>query len=109
MSNDEELDQALERLAAQKAVPEVKAWLEIRKEAGQKLDPKTADVMYVHAQVLDPYGVCPDFPDELYCLGRAYFARSAGSDIWVSFDDLPGATNRWGSGKGAKRGVNERS
>jgi len=53
-------------------------WLAIRKEAGLKIDPET-------------YGVHPDLPEEYRQIGREYFARSPGSDIWVSFDDLPDA------------------
>ena len=31
-------------------------WLAIRKEAGLKLDPETAEVEWCYAQTLDPYG-----------------------------------------------------
>jgi hypothetical protein len=41
---------------------------------------------------LDPYGIDPDLPEEYWTVGREYFARTPGSDIWVSFDDLPEAT-----------------
>ena len=41
---------------------------------------------------LDPYGVYPELPEELQQVGREYFARSPGSDIWVWFGDLPEAT-----------------
>jgi hypothetical protein len=44
------------------------------------------------AQVLDPYGVYPELPDDCYCVGRAYFARRPGSDVWVEFGDLPKKT-----------------
>jgi hypothetical protein len=40
---------------------------------------------------MEPYGVDPDLPKEYQCVGRGYFARSPGSDVWVSFDDLPKA------------------
>jgi hypothetical protein len=69
-------------------------WLAIRKEAGLKIDPKTAEVTWFYAQTMDPYGVNPDLPEELWQVGREYFARSPGSDIWVSFDDLPDATRK---------------
>jgi hypothetical protein len=71
---------------------ERKAWLAIRKEAGLKIDPETAEVEWIYAQTLDPYGVYPDLPEECRQVGREYFARSPGSDVWVSFDDLPKAT-----------------
>ncbi len=64
-------------------------WLNIRKEEGRRIDPDTAEVFWRHAYVADPYGVDPDLPEELRCIGRVFFARSPGSDIWVSFYDLP--------------------
>ena len=67
----------------------VEQWLATRKEAGALLDPETAEVMWCYAQTLDPYGVDPDLPEECHQVGREYFARSRGSDIWVWFGDLP--------------------
>lgn len=63
-------------------------WLNIRKEEGRRIDPDTAEVDWCYAQVLDPYGVHPDIPEEFQQIGRAYFARSPDSDIWVWFGDL---------------------
>lgn len=42
---------------------------------------------------VDPYGVCDEWelPEEFHQVGREYFARSPGSDVWVSFSDLPDA------------------
>ena len=93
MTIDQELNAALERLAAQKNEPRVKEWLATRKKAGEDLDPeKTAEVMWIHAQTLDPYGVCREMPGELNSVGREWFARAVGSDIWgISYDDLPRA------------------
>ena len=68
----------------------VQQWLEIRKEAGGKIDPSTAEVFWTYGQTLDPYGVYPDLPEEYRQVGREYFARSPESEIWVSFGDLPG-------------------
>jgi hypothetical protein len=59
---------------------------------GLKIDPETADVVWQHAEILDPYGFYRDLPDECRQVGRVYFARSPESDIWVSFHDLPEAT-----------------
>jgi hypothetical protein len=70
----------------------VEQWLAIRSEAGIRIDPETADVMCIHAQTLDPYGVYRDLPEEQRQLGREYFACSPGSDIWVWFGDLPDET-----------------
>jgi hypothetical protein len=64
-------------------------WLAIRKEEGLKIDPDTAEVTWHYAQTFDPYGVDPDLPEELQQIGREYFARSPGSDVWVHFGDLP--------------------
>lgn len=64
-----------------------------RKESGLKIDPETAEVMWDYGQTLDPYGVDPDLPEECQQIGRNYFARSPGSNVWVSFYDLPDATH----------------
>lgn len=71
---------------------ERKIWLAIRKEAGLKIDPETAEVEWIYAHTLDPYGVYPELPEECQQVGREYFARSPGSDVWVDFGDLPEAT-----------------
>jgi hypothetical protein len=62
-------------------------WLAIRREAGLKIDPETAEVDWQYRHVLDPYEVRDLTPEEM-CIGRSYFARAPGSDIWVSFYDL---------------------
>jgi hypothetical protein len=67
-------------------------WLALRKEAGLKIDPETAEVMWQYALTLDSYGVYRDLPEEYQQVGREYFARSPGSDVWVEFGDLPDAT-----------------
>ena len=43
--------------------------------------------------LVDPYGVYSDLPEECQQVGREYFARNPGSDIWVSFQDLPADTS----------------
>jgi hypothetical protein len=70
-------------------VTEVKDWLASRKREALNIDPKTAEVMWCHGHVLDPYGVEPDLTEEEQVIGRVYFARSPGSNVWVSFGDLP--------------------
>ena len=70
----------------------VEQWLAIRKEAGLHIDPEAAEVEWTYAQTLDPYSVDPDLPEELRQVGREYFARSPGSEVWVWFGDLPEAT-----------------
>jgi hypothetical protein len=43
---------------------------------------------------VDPYGVLDkwELPEEFDCVGREYFARAPGSDVWVWFGDLPEQT-----------------
>ena len=67
-------------------------WLQVRKEEGRKIDPDTAKVMCDRVYGGDPYDVYPDLPEEYQTIGRAYFARAPGSDIWVWFGDLPDET-----------------
>jgi|SRR5271165_806786 len=73
-------------------VLEIQKWLEIRKQEGQRIDPDNAEVMWCYAQTLDPYDIVANFPEEFYQVGRAYFARAPGSDIWVWFGDIPNST-----------------
>jgi hypothetical protein len=64
----------------------------LRREVGRHIDPETAEVDGVYAEVCNPYGDKLDLPDELQCVGQDYFARSPGSKVWIWFHDLPGAT-----------------
>jgi hypothetical protein len=70
----------------------VEEWLAIRKGEALKIDPATAEVDWSYEQVLDPYGVCPNLPEDCECVGREYWARRPSSDIWVVFGDLPEKT-----------------
>jgi hypothetical protein len=83
--NDEERKQAM-------LDEEREQWLKIRKEAALHIDPATAEVTCFKCLILDPYGVGPELPEEYQQMGRTYFARAPGSDIWVVFDDLPSQT-----------------
>ena len=67
-------------------------WLALRKLAVLAINPETAEVAWVYGITLDVYGVHPDLPEELQQVGREYFARSPGSEIWASFRNLPEAT-----------------
>ena len=69
--------------------PSVEEWLSIRKKEGLKIDPEAAEVDWACRQILDPYGMDPNLPEECDCVGRVYFARRPGSEIWVAFYDLP--------------------
>jgi hypothetical protein len=64
----------------------------LRRAVGLQIDPDTAEVEWTYAQTLDPYGDYPDLPEEYRQVGREYFARSPGSDVWIEFGDLPDAT-----------------
>jgi hypothetical protein len=61
----------------------------LRKAVGLQINPETAEIHWTYAQTLDPYGDDPDLPEEHWQVGREYFARSAGSDVWIWFGDLP--------------------
>jgi hypothetical protein len=65
----------------------------LRRAVGLSIDPDTAEVEWWYAQTLDPYGDFPDLPEESRQVGREYFARSPGSDVWIEFGDLPTATH----------------
>src|SRR5262249_16105034 len=64
------------------------------KEAARHVDRKTGEAYWRYGEILDPYGIDPEMPGECRCLGRNYFARSPGSNTWVSFYDLPEATTK---------------
>jgi hypothetical protein len=62
------------------------------KRIGKAIDSRTADILWAYAQTLDPYGLNLALPPELDQVGREYFARNRGGDVWVLFDDLPEKT-----------------
>ena len=53
-------------------------WLAIRKEAGLKIDPETAQVAQDWGDKSDPYSVYDEWelPEDFRCYGRLYWARS---------------------------------
>jgi hypothetical protein len=53
----------------------------LRQAVGRQIDPETAEVDWIYAQTLDPYGDHPDLPEEYQQLGREYFARSPGANV----------------------------
>ena len=67
-------------------------WLAIREEAARKIDPETAEVTSEYRYDIDPYGIRPEVPEQYKVVGRHYFARAPGSDIWVWFGDLAADT-----------------
>jgi hypothetical protein len=72
----------------------VEQWLQARKEEATRIDPDTAEVFWTYERTLDPYGLDPDLSEELQQIGREWFARTPGSDIWVWFGDLPIETRK---------------
>jgi hypothetical protein len=71
---------------------EYKRRMEERGAAAEIIDPTTAEFEWWYGDALDPYGDgLPLFPFEEQ-VGREYFARAPGSDIWVRVDDLPDTT-----------------
>jgi hypothetical protein len=78
--------------------------LAIRKEAGLKIDPKTAEVDWSYGLDLDPYGICDEWelPEEFDQVGHQRSACSPQSDIWVPFSDLPDTVREelWARQKG---------
>ena len=69
------------------------SFLEIRRQAGLMIDPMTAEVTWWYVQLMDPYGIDPELPEELHSVGRGYFARAPERDMWVCLYDLPSATH----------------
>jgi hypothetical protein len=46
-------------------------WEAWRKAAGLHIDPETAEVLWDYRQVVDPYGIWPEIPEECDCVGRS--------------------------------------
>lgn len=69
---------------------EQQEFLSIRREAGLKIDPGTAEAMGRYVQILDPYGIHDLSPEEK-CVGAVLFARAPGG-VWVSEYELPSTT-----------------
>jgi hypothetical protein len=90
MSTTKRIIAALTQLEA--GMKKFEEWLVTRKKMGADIDPENVDVCCDYARVLDPYGLCPSFPEELDQVGREYFARPSKGNVWVSFDDLPETT-----------------
>jgi hypothetical protein len=88
MTNENDLSQTTNRTVE----VTVKYLDALRQAVGLHIDPETAEFDWIYAQTLDPYGDYPDVPEEYQQVGREYFARSRGSDVWISFGDLPKTT-----------------
>jgi hypothetical protein len=89
MRAKQENNQMSERAKRQAEYQEFKAKC---REEGLKIIAETAETTWSYTQVLDPYDFFDEIPPEADCVGRSYFARNPGSDIWVEFGDLPDET-----------------
>lgn len=80
MTNDES--------SAERNLAAIEAWLEIRKLEGQRIDPANVEMHWHWTEITDPYGVYGPCPKNS-CIGRTYFFRTPGSEIWVASTDIP--------------------
>ncbi len=90
MTNDNDLSETPNDVPTVEVT--VKYLKALRQAVGLHIDPETAEVDWIYAQTLDPYGDHPDLPEEYQQVGREYFARSPGANVWISFGDLPEAS-----------------
>lgn len=65
---------------------------EEREEVCRRIDPATAQVFFVYAQIVDPYGDDSDLPEEMQGVGRVYFAVDPNEGVAVALYDLPEET-----------------
>jgi hypothetical protein len=64
-------------------------FLASRKAAGRVIDVETCKIAWWYAQIVDPYEIESDLPDEAYCVGSICFVVSPESDGPVCVCDLP--------------------
>jgi hypothetical protein len=69
-----------------------------RQYPGARIDPATAEVWFVYAPTLDPYGELELEPEE-WDVGRQWCARDPVEQVAVSFYELPAATREALEGK----------
>jgi hypothetical protein len=71
---------------------QIEEFLAARREEARLIDPATAETTWWWwGKILDPYGVFELSPEE-DVIGRLYFARRSGGDVWVESRDLPEET-----------------
>jgi hypothetical protein len=91
--SDEDIDRAVRVEADIRAVAGERAIRfarpEERDSIARSIDPSTANVFFIYAQTLDPYGDHPDLPDELHQVGREFFAVDPRNGIAVLLYQLP--------------------
>ena len=71
---------------------DVERWLAAGRKRGSRSIPKPPRLTGIYAQILDPYGVYSDLPEECQQVGRNTSHGPRRSDIWVHFKDLPKET-----------------
>jgi hypothetical protein len=76
-----------------------------RTEVGRRIDPETAQVFFIYALTLDPYGDGPELPEEYRQGGREFFAVNPDEGVAVWLGDLPTKTRE---ALAAKRDVADR-
>lgn len=64
-------------------------WRALRKAAGLKIDPETAEVTWEFGSGLDPYGLHDLSGEKNDYVRRNCFARAPKSAVWILFGDLP--------------------
>jgi hypothetical protein len=69
-------------------------WLAIQMAEGLKINPETAEVECYYEAKFEHGVYYPRLPEECRGIGREYFARGPGSDIWISFQNLPKAIRK---------------
>ena len=67
-------------------------WLAVQMAEGLKINLETAEVECYYEARFEHGVYYPRLPEECRGIGREYFARAPGSDIWVRFQNLPKAT-----------------
>lgn len=73
---------------------ELKEWNERKCAEGERIDPRTAEVMFLYTDVADPYYTARNDKERSGLIGRSFFARNLASTNWVYWDDLPAATQQ---------------
>jgi hypothetical protein len=72
-NNTEMVAAAPEAVETAKSADRIKEeWLAIRSEAVRQINPETAEVEWEYGQILDPYGIDPELPEERRQVGRNY-------------------------------------
>jgi hypothetical protein len=91
----DDFDEAIARMAEhdRNMAPErkqrIEAFLAEAKAEAQKIDAETAEVTWDWREFFDPYCIYSRPSEFHFQVGREYFARNPGSDVWVHFADLP--------------------